>query len=58
MSDSSSGRDPQTNSGSDSAKHHGKTAHEAYKSAPDSPLSTPITGTLSNGFVGNVKTTK
>lgn len=44
--------------GSDTARHYKGTASEQYKSTPDSPLSTPITGTLSNGFVGNIKTTK
>lgn len=45
--------------GSDTKRHYaGGTASEQFKSTPDSPLSTPITGTLSNGYVGNVKTTK
>lgn len=53
MSDSSSGRNPATNAGSDSAKHHTGTASQQYGSTPKSGPATPVTGKLSNGYVGN-----
>ena len=58
MADSSSGRDPSTNSGSDIARHYRGTANNQYKATPDTPLSTPITGTGSNGYFSNIKPTK
>lgn len=54
MSDSSSGRDPATNSGSDSAKHYKGTAHNQYHGVKPTPLSTSEGGSI----VGNGKPPK
>jgi hypothetical protein len=53
MIDNSSGRDPQTNSGSDSAKHHTGTAHDQYQRQPGIPKSEVVTNRHPNGAVGN-----
>ncbi len=54
MADSSSGRDPKFNSGSDSAVHHGKgTAHDQYQRQPGIPKSEVVTNRHPNGAVGN-----
>ena len=55
MADSSSGRDPSTNAGSDSAKHYTGTAHNQYQGTPETPRSKPVTGQHSNGYAGNGK---
>lgn len=44
MADQSSGRDPKTNSGSDSAKHHGGTAFEQHQRTPKTGPAVPTTG--------------
>jgi hypothetical protein len=51
MSDQSSGRND-LNSGSDSAKHHGTTAHEAFSKAGSVGKATGTTGKLDAGYVG------
>ncbi|NPT36330.1 hypothetical protein [Paraburkholderia xenovorans] len=43
MADSSSGRNPATNAGSDSAKHHVGTASAQYGSTPKAAPSVPTT---------------
>ena len=53
MSDKPSGRNPATNSGSDSAIHHKGTAHSQYSSTPKVERSTPITNRHTNGAVGS-----
>ncbi|CAE6803113.1 hypothetical protein R75461_05284 [Paraburkholderia nemoris] len=53
MSDKSSGRNPATNAGSDSAIHQKGTASQQYGSAPAPGAATPVTGKLSSGYVGN-----
>lgn len=53
MADQSSGRDPKTNAGSDSAKHHTGTAHAQHEATPKAGPATPITGRHPNGYVGN-----
>ncbi|MFM0500350.1 hypothetical protein [Paraburkholderia caffeinilytica] len=53
MSDKSSGRNPATNAGSDSAVHHKGTAHGQYSSTPKVERSTPVTNRHPNGAVGN-----
>jgi hypothetical protein len=43
--------------GSDTKRHYtGGTAANQYHATPNTPLSTPVTGTLSNGYVGNKPT--
>ena len=51
MADSSSGRNPATNSGSDSGHHYRGTAHNQYHSEPVTPISNPAGGSI----VGNGK---
>jgi hypothetical protein len=51
MADSSSGRNPATNSGSDSAKHYKGTAQNQYHGVKPTPLSTSEGGSI----VGNGK---
>lgn len=53
MADSSSGRDPSTNAGSDSAKHYTGTASEQHARTPATVASTPVTYRHPNGAVGN-----
>ncbi|MDR8399217.1 hypothetical protein NE850_23120 [Paraburkholderia sp. USG1] len=55
MSDKSSGRNPATNSGSDSAVHHKGTAHSQYSDTAKVERSTPVTNRHPNGAVGNGK---
>ncbi|NYH13550.1 hypothetical protein [Paraburkholderia bryophila] len=43
MADQSSGRN-EFNAGSDSAKHHGKTAYEQHQATPKAGPATPTTG--------------
>lgn len=51
--DKSSGRNPATNSGSDSAKHHKGTAHDQYRDTGKAERSTPVQGPGGRSVVGN-----
>lgn len=53
MADSRSGRNPATNSGSDSKKHYTGPASHQYSETPATPKSEVVTGTHVNGYVGN-----
>ena len=53
MTDKSSGRDPQTNSGSDSGHHYKGTAHNQYHDISKTGAATPVTNQHPNGAVGN-----
>jgi hypothetical protein len=55
MADQSSGRDPQTNSGSDSGHHYKGTAHNQYHATEKTGQATPNNSQHPNGAVGNGK---
>lgn len=57
MADQASGRNSM-NSGSDSAKHHGKTAAEQYHQTEKTERSTPVRGPGGRSVVGNGKSPK